>query len=498
MQKILFISSEAQPLIKTGGLADVSGALPAALKAMRHNVRLMLPAYGEVLAKLDKPKTVAQLHIPGLPGSVELLEDKLPTSGVKLLLVKYGPAYDRPGNPYVDPQGHPWPDNAERYALLARAATLVALNQAGLDWQPDVVHCNDWQTGLVPALLYSESHTLQRPRPATIFTIHNLAYQGLFPQHVFNELALPQHLWSPSALEFHGQLSFIKGGIVFADRVNTVSPRYAEEIQTAEFGYGLEGLLQHRRSVLSGIINGIDDAEWNPETDPHIAAQYTAETLQNKKKNKLDLQHYYKLPDDRDVMLLGFIGRLVEQKGVDLIIKAIKQCAGQAFQFVFLGSGNTKLEEELKQLAAANPDQIGVYIGYNEALAHKIEAGSDCFMMPSRFEPCGLNQLYSLRYGTVPIVTDVGGLSDTITDVRHSQRKKAQATGIKLSAINATALYDAFQQAYALYQQPEQWNTLIHNGMTQSFNWQTSAKHYLALYKTAAQQQTQKLSVLSP
>lgn len=495
--KILFVSSEAQPLIKTGGLADVSGALPAALKSLQQDVRLMLPAYGDVLAKLNKPRSIAQLNIPGLPGTVDLLEDKCPRTGVKLILVKYAPAFERTGNPYVNAQGQPWPDNAERFALLARAATQVALNQAGLEWRPDIVHCNDWQTGLIPALLYSHSHIQQQPRPATVFTIHNLAYQGLFPQHVFSELALPLHLWSPGALEFHGQMSFIKGGIVFADRINTVSPRYAEEIQTAEFGYGLEGLLQHRRSVLSGIINGIDDKEWNPQTDSHIASQYSADSLANKKINKLDLQRHFQLPDDKDVLLLGFVGRLVEQKGVDLIIKAIKRCTGQALQFVFLGSGDSKLEAELKKLATDTPNQIGVHIGYSEALAHRIEAGADAFLMPSRFEPCGLNQLYSLRYGTVPIVTDVGGLSDTVVGIKQTQTTASKATGFKLTATTVDALYNAIEQASVLYSKTADWQAIVQNGMSQNFNWNASAKQYLKLYKNAAEQQTLKLSVLS-
>ena len=503
MSSVLFVTSEAQPLIKTGGLADVSGSLPVALKNLRCNIRIMLPAYPSVLKKLGKPKTIARIQIPGLPGDVELIEDILPRTAaskanVKLILVKYASAYDRPGNPYLDEKGEPWPDNAERFALLSRAAVQVALGQAGIKWRPDVVHCNDWQTGLVPALLHDEAD-----RPATVFTIHNLAYQGLYPRETFDTLALPNHLWSPFALEFYDRLSFIKGGLVFADRFNTVSPRYAEEIQTSEFGYGLEGLLQHRQAASSGIINGIDTNEWDPENDPHISKQYGLKTLSNKKHNKTALQKRFNLPENENVLLLGFIGRLVEQKGVDLIIDTIKRCKGQPIQFAILGSGDKKLEAMLRTIASSTAEQVGVHIGYDESLAHQVEAGIDAFLMPSRFEPCGLNQLYSLRYGSSPIVSNVGGLSDSVigyeggkkNSKQKSKEKKGQkktkdmnATGIKLSSVSADSLYEAVQLASQLYNKPRIWNKMIRNGMSQSFSWQDSAKQYLKLYKAATQQ----------
>ena len=483
MSKVLFIASEAQPLIKTGGLADVSGALPAALKALRCNVRLMLPAYAQVLEKLDKPRSIAHLTLPGIPGSVELLEDKLPNTNVKLILVNYAPAFDRPGNPYLDDTGQPWPDNAERFALLARAACEVALDRAGLNWQPDIVHCNDWQTGLVPALL-----NLHSKRPATVFTIHNLAYQGLFPQKTFVYLNLPPHLWSLNALEFHNQLSFIKGGLVFADRINTVSPRYAEEIQTPEFGCGLEGLLQYRHAALNGIINGIDDTEWNPETDPHIARHYKSEQLQDKQANKLALQKTFQLPQDEDALLLGFIGRLVEQKGIDLIIEAMEALAEENIQLVVLGTGEKLFHTQLQQLAQRLPQQVGVNIGYSEALAHQIEAGADAFLMPSRFEPCGLNQLYSLRYGTLPIVHNVGGLADTVTDISPENLISNQATGAVFDTPDADSLRQAIIRAYTLFQNPTQWQQVIRNGMQKSYNWNNSARQYLKLYKAAISQ----------
>lgn len=492
MNKILFVSSEAQPLIKTGGLADVSGALPVALQAAGCDIRLMLPAYADLLAKLGQPRSIASLRLPGLPGKVELLEDTLPGSTVKVILVHYAPAFDRPGNPYLAEDGQPWPDNAERFALLARAACEVAMNRAGLDWQPDVVHCNDWQTGLVPALLHNEAHDqslddalIETQRPATLFTIHNLAYQGLFPHSTFTQLGIPEHLWSPDALEFHDQLSFIKGGLVFADRINTVSPRYAEEIQTPRFGYGLEGLLQYRSPVLSGIINGIDDREWNPATDPHIDKRYDSESLHQKSDNKIALQQHFNLPVKDNVMLCGFIGRLVEQKGIDLIIEAMTSLTGQAVQFVFLGSGEHKYESDLQAICKRHPDQIGVTIGYNETLAHKIEAGVDVFLMPSRFEPCGLNQLYSLRYGSLPIVHRVGGLADSVTDTSKTSLANKTATGFVFDKDDSTALLDAIERAIKLFKKQDDWRAVMRTGMNRSFNWQASAKQYLKLYQAA-------------
>ena len=280
MPKILFITSEAVPLIKTGGLADVSGALPLALTALGNDVRILLPAYPQAKQAIKTTSKTLHLYIPGIPGTVDIIQGKLPKSNLKVLLVDYAPAFAREGNPYVDAHGLPWPDNAERFSLLAKAALQLALNQAGLNWQPDVVHCNDWQSGLVPALLHDEPN-----RPATMFTIHNLAYQGLFPQETFKALALPDALWSPTALEFYGQLSFIKGGLVFADRITTVSPNYADEIQTADFGCGLQGLLKHRSAVLSGIVNGIDESVWNPESDELIEHNYSVKQLNNKSDN---------------------------------------------------------------------------------------------------------------------------------------------------------------------------------------------------------------------
>jgi starch synthase len=480
MLKILFASSEVQPLIKTGGLADVSGALPIALKNLRHDVRIIMPAYGDTLKKIKRTQRVAAVELPGIPGEVTILKKKLPDTSVEVYFVDYAPAFQRGGNPYVNSEGNPWHDNAERFALFCRSVCEVAKNRIGLSWQPDIVHCNDWQTGLVPALLQTEV-----TRPATVFTIHNLAYQGLFPQQTFGYLGLPDQLWSPEALEFHHQLSFIKGGIVFADRVNTVSPRYAREIQTAEFGYGLEGLLKHRSAKLSGIINGIDEEEWNPAQDPHLKLPYTLETLAQKKTNKQFLQTSFELPADPNTLLLGFIGRMVDQKGVDLIIKLIPQLDNLPVQLVMLGSGDHKLERTVKELASHHSSTIKCHIGYDETLSHQIEAGCDVFLMPSRFEPCGLNQLYSLRYGTVPIVNNVGGLADSVADLNDQHDNLDVATGFIMKQTTSDALYTQIVKALNVYQDQSKWSRLVGNGMSKDFSWARSANDYIELYETA-------------
>jgi len=478
--KILFASSEAHPLIKTGGLADVSGALPIALKKLGQDIRLILPAYGEIHKKLDKLHPLSEITIPGIPGLISLLQAKLGDSEVEVILVEYEPAFARLGNPYTDANNNPWKDNAERFALFCRAIVAVALNEAGLDWQPDVVHCNDWQTGLVPALLHDAP-----ARPKTIFTIHNLAYQGLFPASYAEILGLPKPLWAPTALEFFGQLSFIKGGLVFADTVTTVSPNYMSEIKTAEFGYGLEGLLKYREKQCHGILNGIDTDIWSPEADSLIAKNYSVDTFTRfKPANKKALQELCHIDIEAKFMLVGFVGRLVEQKGVDLIMGWLRGGLPPQTQVVVLGSGDPELERQLKLISNQNRENIAVHIGYDETRAHLIEAGTDVFLMPSRFEPCGLNQMYSMRYGSVPIVTPVGGLKDTVIPINQQNLRNRSATGIVLDKeqVNIGGLTRALKVALELYQQPKVWNGIVRNTMRRDFSWHNSAEQYLALY----------------
>ncbi|MFW5451093.1 MAG: glycogen synthase GlgA [Methylophagaceae bacterium] len=481
MGKILFASSEVHPLVKTGGLADVSASLPIALRKNGQDVRIIMPAYRQCLEALTEIQTVATIKLEGFHLPVEILQSTLPDSDVPLWLVHSPEHFDREGGPYGKAGEGDWPDNAARFALFSRAIAALATNQAGLDWQPDLLHCNDWQTGLAPALIYDVPH-----RPATIFTIHNLAYQGLYSRDVFEMLDLPKPFWHSDSLEFYDLLSFMKGGLIYADHVTTVSPTYAQEICTYEFGYGLEGLLSERAvdGELTGILNGIDNDEWNPETDSHLAKGYSIETLRNKLENKADIQSYFSLPEKEDVLVMGLVSRLVSQKGVDLTLDAVESLleAGANIQLVCLGSGEPAYEQDLRVLRSRFPDKVGVQIGYDESLAHKIEAGADIFLMPSRFEPCGLNQLYSLRYGTLPVVRDTGGLADSVVDSTEETRKDETATGFKFVDSTAEALEECLLQAIDLFQHPRIWRKMAITAMEQNNSWGKSAKAYEKLY----------------
>lgn len=486
-QKILFAASEAQPLIKTGGLADVAGSLPPALSELGLDVRLILPAYPQAVERAIPLNTVATFRISGIPEPVRILEQKV-EGKMHVYLVDAPSMFSRPGNPYTEASGRPWGDNAQRFALFCRAIVRIAMDQAGLGWHPDIVHCNDWQTGLVPALLAQEWD-----RPATIFTIHNLSYQGIFDLSTFVQLLLPDQLWSPEGLEFHDRLSFIKGGLVFADWLTTVSPTYAEEIRTEEFGYGLEGLIDHRADRLTGVLNGIDYQIWDPSTDIHIDQSYDTKSFKKKQVNKLALQKELGLTQDKDAMLFGNIGRMVEQKGIDLVIEVLPEMMQhEKVQIIILGSGEQELEEALLAAAEKYPGRIVVKIGYDEHLAHRIEAGSDCFMMPSRFEPCGLNQLFSLRYGTVPIVNRTGGLADTVIDLNPASMLDETATGFVFNEPDAASLLEAVNRAIEFYQRPGMWwEKLATRGMMQDFSWDSSAAHYLDIYRMAIDQPAQ-------
>jgi starch synthase len=478
--KILFASSEVFPLIKTGGLADVSHGLPTALQKMQQDVRIVMPAYSQVL---QQKRRIKEIYAAKHPLEFRLLETKLPDSGVTVWLVDIPQYFKRIGGPYTTADGYDWPDNAERFYAFCKVINEVACNRVAQDWQPDIVHCNDWQTGLTPALLQ-----LEQSRPASVFTIHNLAYQGLFPQTTFLQLGLPPKLWSPEALEFHDQLSFIKGGLVYADIITTVSEQYAQEICTPEFGSGLDGLLNHRKNDLHGVLNGIDENAWNPARDKHIEKNYSLKTVSDKFANKLALQNYFKLPPNAETLLIGVVGRIVEQKGYDLIADALPTIVDMQIQLVMLGSGDKTLETRLSQLATQHSEQFGLKIGYDEALAHLIEAGADVFLMPSRFEPCGLNQLYSLRYGTPPIVNNTGGLADSVIDANAENIASQTANGIKFDEPNVLALLQAIERAKSLFQQKEIWQQLMLTGMRQDFSWRRSAARYLDLYRSITKQ----------
>lgn len=479
MKKVLFVTSEVYPLIKTGGLADVSGSLPMALEALGHDVRIVIPAYADVLTSLgDLPSK----RINQSGGEVEIFEAKLPGSSIPVWLVSNRGTFDRSGNPYLSESGKSWPDNAERFALLCRVVVEIAMNRLGLGWKPQIVHCNDWQTGLIPALLQDESD-----RPATVFTIHNLAYQGLFSQELFSKLGLPQRFWSYNSLEFYNQLSFLKGGLVYADRINTVSPNYAAEIQGKEFGCGMEGLLKQRKDRLSGILNGIDEVAWNPAKDFLIPNTFELSDMSGKEKNKSALQKHFDLNMDAEVAVVAMVGRTVQQKGIDLVIEVMPKLMELPLQLVVLGGGEKKYEHTLQNWHILYPDRIALKVGYDEPLAHLIEAGSDMFLMPSRFEPCGLNQMYSQRYGTVPIVRCVGGLADTVEDANPTNLELGIASGVVFHQTNAEDLLRAIIRALDLFKNKDQWKNIQRAGMRKDFSWKQSARKYLDLYELAEQ-----------
>ena len=477
MGRLLFAASEAYPLIKTGGLADVAGSLPEVLRQQGMDVRLLLPGYQHVLDKLDPPAPVAQFEVAGTP--VQLVATRLPGTQLEVWLLDHPVFSQRPGNPYHNPAGHPWSDNADRFLLLSRVAAAIATGQAGLDWRPDILHCNDWHTGPAIALTH-----LSEQRPRTVFTVHSLAHMGLFDRPTFNRLGLPEHFWHDSALEYYGQCSFIKGGLVYADYITTVSPTYAGEICESPGGMGLEGLLRQRRERLVGILNGIDNNVWNPASDPYLEHCYGPETLADKALNKSALQGALGLAPGQDRPLVGIVGRLVEQKGLELILPLLDEILASSVQLVVLGTGDPVYEQRLQAVAAANPGNMALVLAYDESLAHRIEAGADIFLMPSLFEPCGLNQLYSLRYGTLPLVREVGGLADTVVDCNDQTLADGTATGFVFQRPEAGELLACLSRATGLWYDKDTWRQLQQNAMGQDFSWQQSAQQYLELYNS--------------
>lgn len=476
MSKVLYISSEAFPLIKTGGLGDVAGSLPIELLKKSQDVRLLLPAYPEVLEKITQSKVRAEISYYNL--SVKIIETKLPGSKLTVWLVDCPAAFNRPGGPYSNEYGQEWHDNALRFAIFNHVAADISLNRLPLNWHPDIVHCNDWQSGLVPALL-----SLHNERPKTVFTIHNLAYQGVFNYQTFVDLKLPEKLWHIDGLEYYGNMSFIKAGIAYADEITTVSPSYAKEICSPEFGYGLDGLLNHRKNNLTGVLNGIDEKHWNPGTDKYIKQKYNRRSLNKKQINKIGLQHELSLNVDTSLPMMGMVSRLVEQKGMEIILQSLPRLLKIPLQIVILGSGETHYEMLLTEWAKEYKDRFKVVIGYDESLAHRIEAASDMYLMPSTFEPCGLNQLYSLRYGTLPIVNPVGGLADTVVDFNAKVNNLKLATGFVLKEQTSSELSRTVIRAIDLHKKTDNWKQLQNNAMQSDFSWHVSAQRYIELYE---------------
>ena len=477
--RILLVCSEVEPFAKTGGLADVTGALPKALAGLGHDVRVLMPKYRgverhtpmlePVLPRLRVP--IADRHVEGA-----VLEGRLGPN-VPIYFVANDHYYDRDGL-YATPDGDYW-DNCERFAFFCRA---IVEAMRGLPWRPQVIHANDWQTGLVPVYL----STRYRDDPvcagmATLFTIHNLAYQGVFWHYDMPLTGLGWDLFTPPGIEFYGKISFLKGGLVFSDILTTVSRTYAREIQTPELGSGLEGVLQERSQDLHGVVNGIDYEAWNPETDPEIPKRYTVDDLEGKRSCKASLREELGLRD-AEGLLIGMVTRVAEQKGIQLVLGGLSELLAEGCQLVVLGSGDPSVEKALTEAAERHPGQVRVHLGYDAKLARRIYAGSDCFLMPSRYEPCGLGQLISLRYGTVPVVRWTGGLVDTVTEFDPTRRA---GTGFGFAAFSATALVDAVRRTLAVHRQPDLWHALIRNGMARDFSWEASAREYVTLYRKA-------------
>jgi starch synthase len=487
--RIVIAASEAVPWFKTGGLADVASALAAALDADGHDVAIILPDYVSLRNERASQLPVAtdtgvrfrvNMNGESVDGAVRWAT--LPNTEVKVFFVAQDRYFDRP-HLYME-NGTGYADNCERFCFFSRAVMEICRQMV---LRPDIIHCNDWQTSLIPALLHSQY--AGRPgfeNAASVVTIHNMAFQGAFWH---DDLALTGMEWnyfSMHHMEHHGQLNLLKTGIAFADQITTVSPTYAGEICTAEGGCGLDGLLRHRQPDLTGILNGIDVDIWNPETDPHLIANFSAEEPSpGKRKCKELLQSRMGLPTRGEVPLFGMVSRISDQKGFDLIIEASERILFQDLQLVVLGTGDPNYEDGLRHLAEQHPSQIAIDIGFDDALAHQIEAGSDVFLMPSRFEPCGLNQMYSLRYGTVPIVRRVGGLADSVVDTNHETLAAGTATGFVFTDYRGDQLAETIERAIATYRQKSVWAEIMKTGMSVDWSWKRSAQRYLEVYRTA-------------
>jgi len=467
MIKVLMVASEAAPFAKTGGLADVVGSLPAALRAFDCEVAVLIPRYRAVdLSSARRIYDSLPVWMGGVMHQTSLYQADAATP---FYFLEAPALYDRDGF-YGDEDGD-YPDNAVRFAVFSRAALAVARRV----FRPQIIHCHDWQSGLVPVYLrtvFAYDPTFMGMK--TLFTIHNLGYQGLFPPTVLPQVGLDRRVFSMDGLEFFGRVSFIKGGLNYSDALSTVSKKYALEIQTPEYGFGLDGVLRARSSDLFGILNGVDYGNWNPQADPHIAARYSADDLSGKRTCKQDLIREFGLPEAAmNRPLAGVVSRLTPQKGTELIAEVAEALAAEDLYLVILGSGDAIYEEALRAAAVAHADRIGVRFGYDERLAHKIEAGADMFLMPSQYEPSGLNQMYSLRYGTVPVVRATGGLDDTIDE----------GTGFKFQEYSAQAFLAAIRAAAAAYEDPQGWDARTRRGMRMDYSWRASAAEYAALYQ---------------
>jgi starch synthase len=481
--RVLAVASEIYPLIKTGGLADVAGALPTALKIEGIETRTMVPGYPAVLNALDRADEVLRFQ-NFYGGAARVLGGCV--AELDLFVLDAPHLFARPGNPYVAPDGTDWPDNALRFAALGRAAAEIGRGSVPT-FIPQVVHAHDWQAGLTHAFLhYDFLHDSDRLRPGTIMTIHNLAYQGNFPPGMLSAIGLPPESFAIGGVEYYGGIGFLKAGLQFADRITTVSPTYAAEIQEPDAGMGLDGLLRARSDVLSGILNGIDISVWNPEIDPHIASTFSVNLLAERAINKAALQRRFDLAPAPGAFLLGVISRMSWQKGLDLLLETLPLVLREGMQMVLLGSGDPGLQARYGAAAKSNPGQIGVDIGYDESLAHLIQAGADALLVPSRFEPCGLTQLCALRYGAIPIVSRVGGLADTVIDANEMAIAGGVATGVQFAPVTSENLAHAIRRAKTLFDNAPVWRRMQGNAMTADVSWHNPARHYADLYRRVA------------
>ncbi len=486
LPRALFVTSEVAPLVKTGGLADVSASLPAALVALSCDLRLLLPGYPAIVSGVRERCRVARIEpFAGMPGAT-LLSGRI-NGNLRCLVVDCPELYGRAGNPYVDSVGADWSDNPLRFGLLSRVAALLCSAASPLAWRPDVLHCNDWQTGLAPAYLAFERNARlpETSVVASVFTVHNLAFGGAFDPALLPQLGLPRESFSIHGLEYHGRLSFLKSGLYYADFITTVSPTYAREIQQEPLGFGYQGLLAARGERLRGILNGIDLDAWDPATDPNLAARFDATNLQARAGNRLAVQQRLGLDPDADAMLLGVVSRFTEQKGIDLVLDAWPGLVarGHPLQLAMLGSGDRLLTRRAADCMRRHPGRVGFIDGFDEPLSHLIEGGCDAFLMPSRFEPCGLNQMYSQRYGAPPLVRATGGLADSVTDDDPAAGRPG--TGFVFAADTVAGFTAAVERALTAWRDRPRWRAIQQAGMQRDFGWPASAAAYLEVYRQA-------------
>jgi len=479
--RVLHVTAELYPWVKSGGLGDVAAALPPALIGLGVDTRLLLPGFRGFLDAFPGITDAARLHTPFAAERVRVGLARLPGSELPAYLVDHPAFYDRLGNPYAGPDGRDWPDNHRRFGLFGWIAAELARG-ADLGWSPHILHLHDWHGGLAPA--YLTAGLPAADHVPTVFTIHNLAYQGLFPAALFPELALPPEFFSIDGVEFNGLVSFIKAGLFYANRLTTVSPTYAREIQTPAFGCGFDGLLRTRSEALTGILNGVDPGVWDPRHDPILPRPYGTEDAASRKPiAKAALQRRLGLDDRQHAPLFGVVSRLTPQKGLDLLLACLPEIVADGSGLAILGSGDSDLEHGFSMAAAAYNGAVAVEIGYDDALSHLIIAGADIMLVPSRFEPCGLTQLYALRYGTLPLVRRVGGLADTVVDATAVSLTDGSADGFAFDGDRPVALMSAIRRASALFREPAVWLRMMRQAMAQDFSWSAAARRYLAVYR---------------